>query len=281
MRLLITLLQLLCLAACGSGESVFPPSLGLASTSQSCSTDPDHGPNGWIDPTNGRRAAEVFPDSKAATLADAVKRDDIEKIKRLLDEGSDASASGEGGVTILDWALRREKADAFNVLLQSGADPTKPGLQGRSTIHDAAIADDSAYLSMLVARHADINVKTQDGETPLVLALMSGCDKQFHMLIAAGADVNLANSVGNTALHTAAMTNKFNDQLDLLKAGADPLARNNTGNTFQRYLHMTPESVLSVQAKAQIASIHQWLNDHHIPIEARLKEEVMPWQHHN
>ena len=167
MKLAVALLPLICLAACGSGESVFPHSFGLASSSHSCSTDPDHGPNGWIDPTDGKRAVDVFPDSKAATLADAVKRNDIEKLKRLLAEGSDASASGNGGVTILDWALRRDKPDAFNVLLQSGADPTKPGLQSRSAIHDAAIADDTAYLSMLLARHADINVKTQDGETPL------------------------------------------------------------------------------------------------------------------
>ena len=75
------------------------------------------------------------------------------------------------------------------------------------------------------------------------------------------------------------MTNKFDEQLDLLKAGADPLARNNTGNTFQRYLNMTPERGLSAQGKAEIATIHGWLNDHHVPIEARPKEDVMPWEH--
>lgn len=281
-RAALIVLLIAWLGACDSGASNLPHGADRPlSPPPGCSTNPDHGANGWIDPTRGKRAGEIFKDPRTAALAAAVMRNDTAEITALLTEGIDVNIRGEGGVTLLDWALRREKPESFNLLLQAGADPASPGLATRSAVHDAAIADDTSYMSMLVARHANLNVTTHDGETPLVLALVSGCDKQFHMLIAAGADVNVSDAVGNTSLHTAAMINQFGDALELLQAGANPLARNRTGITFQRYLHMTPESVLSAQGKAGIAKIHQWLNAHHIPVEARPHEEVMPQNRHN
>jgi ankyrin repeat protein len=270
------------LAACGYGNASGIPKAGRPmAPSPTCSTDPEHGRNHWIDPTDGKVGSEVFKDRKAAALADAVKRNDLSQIRTFLNEGGDPNAVGDGGITLLDWALRRERTDAFSLLLNSGADPTKKGPGSRSVIHEAAIADDTTFLSMLIAHHADINLKTDEGETPLQLSLMPRCDKPFHMLIAAGADLRLTDPAGNTPLHTAAMINDFNGQLDLLEAGADPLARNSTGLTFQRYLNMTPESVLSDQGRVGIANIHAWLNDHHVPVEPRPKEEVMPWQRHD
>lgn len=282
MRQAVILLTVIWLTGCGSSDSPAAKSMdGSITASQSCSTDPDRGPNGWIDPTESKRGAEVFNDPNAATLADAVKRNDIVQVKTLLREGSNPNATGEGGVTILDWALRRERTEAFDALLQAGADPTKKGLQTRSAVHDAAIADDTTFLKMLVARHADINVKTADGETPLDLAIMARCDKQFHLLIAAGADLHLSDTVGNTALHRAAMIDDLKSELDLLKAGADPLARNGRGDTFQRFLNMMPQGNLTNQARIEIANIHSWLIEHNVPIEERPKEEVMPWQRRN
>jgi ankyrin repeat protein len=260
-----------CLTACDNQAT--------RSSGLTCSTDPEHGPNEWNDPTAGKRPKEFFADPRIAALAQAAGDDDLARIASLIHAGANPNVQGRDGVTVLDWALRREKPRAFAALLDAGADPSLRHADGRSTIHDAAEADDVAFLSILIAHHADLNQgMSGGGDTPLILTLMSKCDKQMNMLLAAGVDVRKANDVGSTALHRAAMIRALDDVLILLRAGSDPIARDGAGSTFQGYLPQTPLDQLAEDGRRDMLAIRAWLTEHHVPVEAPAPHEVMPWE---
>lgn len=242
-----------------------------ATSALTCSDDPTHGPNHWIDDTEGKSAREVFRDPRAIELADAARKSDTARMRTLLRGGANLNSQGARGVTQLDWAIRRQSRAAFDFLLGAGANPAVLDSNGDNVVRWASRADDTTYLAILLAHHVDPNVgTTSDGSPPLVEALMAGCDRQMRMLIAAkGIDLNHANIVGDNALITAAMTNDFRNVLALLKDGADPLARNKQGVTFQRYLGTTPENVLSKDGKDELAAIRAWLTAHGVAIEKR------------
>lgn len=248
---------------------------GVLGTSDSsaltCSDDPTHGSNQWIDNTKGKGAKEVFRDQKVSELADAAKKSDTARMRTLLRSGVNPNSQGGGGVTLLDWALRRQSRSAFDLLLGAGANPAVVDSSGDNVVRWAAMAGDTTYLALLLAHHVDPNVGTnRDGSPALVDALIAGCDRQVRMLVGAkGIDLNRADIVGNNALITAALINDFRHVLDLLKAGADPLARNKRGATFQLYLGMTPEKVLSKDAKDGLTAIRAWLTAHDVAIEQR------------
>lgn len=240
-----------------------------ATSGLTCSDDPTHGPNHWIDKTEGKSAKEVFVDPKASELADAARKSDTARMRTLLRGGANPNSQGARGVTQLDWAIRRQSRPAFDFLLGAGANPAALDSNGDNVVRWASRADDTTYLAILLAHHVDPNVETaSDSSPPLVEALMAACDRQMRMLIGAkGIDLNRANIVGDNVLITAAMINDFQNVLMLLKAGADPLHRNKRGETFQRYLGMTPEKVMSKEGKDRLAEIRAWLTAHGVAIE--------------
>jgi hypothetical protein len=261
---LASIAALIGISACGAvGRS------GVTGRGLTCTDDPSEPPNAWIDPTSGKSASEVFPDSKAAALADAVRKSDSTKIRELLRDGANPNATGMRGYTLLSWALRRDSRIGFDMLLSAGANPRIFDADDDNVVREAAIANDSSYLAMLLAHHMDPNVPTRgDSEPPISAALLPRCDRQIRMLIAAkGVDLNRPNRVRDTPLIVAASYNDFRHILVLLNAGADPRARNKLGSTFQKFMNMSPVASRSKEAKASIAEIDAWLTAHGVPLE--------------
>lgn len=60
--------------------------------------------------------------------------------------------------------------------------------------------------------------------------------------------------------------------LDLLEACADPNAKNAQGLTFQRYLFMTPERVLSADARRGRDAVTEWLRTHDVATEGSAQQ---------
>jgi ankyrin repeat protein len=234
-----------------------------------CSDDPTHGPNNWIDKTEKMSAKDVFSDPKASDLADAAKKGDTARMRTLVRAGANVNSQGMRGLTQLDWAIRRQSRAAFDFLLGAGANPALMDTYGDNVVRWASRADDTTYLAILLAHHVDPNIATDSsGSPPITQALMADCDRQMRMLMRAkGIDLNHADIVGDVVLITAASTNDFKNVLLLLKAGADPLARNKRGDSFQRYLGITPKNVMSQAGKNGLAEIRAWLTAHNVPIE--------------
>lgn len=209
----------------------------------------------------------IFPDPRAAELADAVAEGDDARIRDLA-TGIDLAYRGDKQVTFLQWALLNKRLDSLKALLAAGADPLQPGMDGDTVVHTAAMANDPVYLAELLARKVDPNVANAvTGAGPLRSALMGERAEQFHALLAAGADPDRADRMGNTPLHVAGQINEPARALELLEAGADPMARNAQGVTFQRYLFMTRAALLNAETRRQREAVEAWLKAHGIAIE--------------
>jgi len=209
----------------------------------------------------------IFLDPAVARLADAAARGDRRQVAELA-SGVDLAATGDDGVTLLQWALFNKSADGLEALLEAGANPNQPGLDGDTVVHLAAMANDDAYLKILLAKGADPNAPHGDtGATPLRAAMMGERVEQFRALLAAGADPNRPDRMGNTPLHVAGQINEPARALDLLKAGADPAAKNLQGATFQRYLFMTRVDLLNAETRKAREAVQAWLTEHGIAVE--------------
>jgi uncharacterized protein len=213
-------------------------------------------------------ARQAFSDPLVAELANAAVAGAAEQVRALARTGVNLDAHGDKQVTPLQWALYSQSTRGMETLLDAGADPAEPGIGGDTVIHLAAMANNPKYLALLLARGADPNARNGITEAPtLFSALLGRGDVQFDALLAAGADPTATDRTGNTALHQSAKINDVRHALALLQAGADPRATNTQGATFQRYLFMTPERVLTVEARRGRELIRDWLRAHDVPIE--------------
>ncbi|MBX9402264.1 ankyrin repeat domain-containing protein [Lysobacter sp. BMK333-48F3] len=204
---------------------------------------------------------EIFADPAVADLAEAVAEGDAAEIRRRA-AGVDLRVRGDKNVTLLEWAVLNKSPVGLRSLLDLGADPAQPGIDGSTVVHMAAMANDPSYLEVLLEYGADPDTAhAETGMTPLSSALMGGRSVQFKRLLIAGAAVDRADRMGNTALHVAAKTNQPGAALELLQAGADPSPRNAQSVTFQRYLFMTPPSVLSASARRDRDALVAWMRD--------------------
>jgi len=167
---------------------------------------------------------------------------------------------------VLQWAILHRSKAGVESLLAAGADAAHADADGATALQYAAMANDPGYLDILLAHRVDVNEPNAiNGRTALMYALLAGRDGQFESLLRAGADLDLSDRAGDTILHVAAQTNHFREALALLKAGANPAALNDQGVTFQRYLGMTPASVLTDEARGDREAIETWLHDHNVP----------------
>lgn len=211
---------------------------------------------------------EVFADPAVAELAEAVAAGDSADIRRLA-AGVDLRTHGDKNVTLLEWAVLNQSLDGLKTLLELGADPAEPGIDGGTVVHMAAMVNDPAYLDVLLAHGAAPDTPHgENGSAPLSAALMGERSAQFHRLLQAGADVNHADRLGNTALHVAGKINQPDRALELLQAGADANARNRQNVTFQRYLFMTPPSLLNAQTRGSREALVAWLREHGVAVES-------------
>lgn len=210
---------------------------------------------------------DIFPDPRAADLAEALVDGDPARV-RALASTSDLAVHGDKRVTLLQWALLNRNLEGMQALLDAGADPAQPGMDGDTVVHFAAMFDDPRFLEALLARGADPDTVNGDtGAVPLRSTMVADRETQFRMLLSAGADPDRADDMGNTPLHVAGLVNQPQRVLALLDAGADPARRNAQDVTFQRYLFMPRPDLLEADASRAWESVLSWLFAHDIPLD--------------
>ncbi len=216
-------------------------------------------------------SADCYKDKEVARLADAVRTGDVRLIKKLVFQGVNPNAESipgtiiEGKTSLLEWAIFSQSKKGFAALLEAGADPLmkQDDPSGQTLVHFAAMIKDPDYLEMLLRHGVDPNVRNKkNGDTPLFDADIDS--KNFQLLLDAGADIHAKRDGGANLLF---VTTEVNMVKKLLEMGLDARVTDHRGDTFQAYFFMTPESVLTTEAKEEREWVRNWLRKHGIEVE--------------
>ena len=185
----------------------------------------------------GWKAEDYFIDSKVVELCHAIEKKDLAKIDKLIAEGADVNAKGQGNMTPLLWAYPENNLDVFTKILEHGADPnvqftsdfnTKMNIEpGSSVIELAAGTWFPGYFKAVMEHGGNPNLvsKGRFGNT-LLHSVIQGyaVDKKenLKLLIDAGADLNLLCGAGRPPLAQAvSWGGQYDLAIQLVEAGAD------------------------------------------------------------
>lgn len=164
----------------------------------------------------------------------AVFRNDIQELRRLIDDGYNVNASSTYRMTPLLWAAGLGRTDCVRLLLQAGADTSLPGSDSRTALIRAAGYGHAGCLQLLLtAPGINPNQCDEDGETPLGHAAYAGHTECVRKLLKApGIEVNKANMLGETPLFLAAMQGNTSCVKVLLEHPAiNPRIKDKNGKT--------------------------------------------------
>ncbi len=164
--------------------------------------------------------------------------DDIQRIRRCLEQFGPGSWTAENGFTLLHRAARySSNPTVVSALLEAGFDPNaRTDSVGWTPLHYATRYNENPTVhAILLDAGSNPNEPTNHGWTNLHLAVFVGNPTVVSTLLRGGADPNRSRNDGETALHMAVQQDELTVLSILLDAGADPSIRNNRGDTPFHY----------------------------------------------
>lgn len=211
-------------------------------------------------------AVKQAPASPAlnTALENAVKKAQIEAIKKLLIQGADANyrTSGATRDPLLWVALSHNQPRIVKLLLKAGARADvsdhrgTPILIGALSLANAKTTRETALfksiLGLLNKGHANPNAQDKayvgDSRGPLHMAVSLGSRDLVQLLLDFGANPNLGNRSQETPLHFAAERG-YTDIVQLL------LARGANIDALTKHTHMTPLLAAAENGHAEIVRL--------------------------
>ncbi|KAH7488964.1 putative ankyrin repeat protein [Phytophthora ramorum] len=149
----------------------------------------------------------------------------------LLEHGADMTAGKQDGSSMLHVAVRSGNKEMVQLLLDRGADLSATDGNGSSTLHIAVKSGNVEMVQLLLEKDADITAKEEDGSTVLHVAVSSRNSKMLKLLLDHGAALGARDENNKTALHIAACYRNSTMVKFLLGRGADVAAKDKTGRT--------------------------------------------------
>ena len=143
--------------------------------------------------------------SNAASLMQAVKADDIAKVRQLIEQDVDVDAVDAAGDVPLIMAAYLGHAEITRLLLEAGADVTAvdPGMKA-TALHAAAYAGRTEPAKLLIEYGIDVDAQgPYNGYTALHDAIWQNNVDTARAIVEAGADLTLRNHEGQTPLEMA------------------------------------------------------------------------------
>ena len=163
----------------------------------------------------------------------AVRRDDSQAARQLLERGFDANTLDPKGQSGLSTALREPSPKVATMLIEwPKTDLNALSAQGESPLMLASLKGQLDLIEKMVKKGADVN---KTGWTPLHYAASTGQVKVISLLLENHAYIDAESPNGSTPLMMASMYGTAAAVKLLLEEGADPLLRNQQGLTALQF----------------------------------------------
>jgi hypothetical protein len=106
-------------------------------------------------------------------LHDAARKDNVEIVRLLLQNGAEVNARSIDGNTPLHFAAFQGHVDILHLLVENGVDLEAQSINGWRVLHNATLYGHLPFIQELISRyHVDINARMNRGETALWWARM-------------------------------------------------------------------------------------------------------------
>jgi len=165
-----------------------------------------------------------YPD----TIHLAACKEDLDRVKTLIEGGTDVNTRDEFGCTPLHWAVAANSREVTDYLLDKWADLNAEDGRGLTPF---MIASDVPMLERLISKGADIQSKDRSGLTKLHMVCISGNKDAAEFLINNGAEINVRANNGATPLFNAAVSGHADIVELLINKGADINMPSQVGRT--------------------------------------------------
>ena len=159
-------------------------------------------------------------------LIQAVRNNDLESVRALLNQHADVKVTQGDGSTALHWAAHVDNLPIADLLIRSGANVNAANEDGATPLYLACSNRSAPMVERMLGAGADAGAKLLNGETALMNCSRTGDAKAVKALLTHGASVNAKESSHNqTALMWAAAEGHSEVIQLLIEFGADVRAR--------------------------------------------------------
>lgn len=166
----------------------------------------------------------------------AVTSQNIAIVKLLLEYGANPNTANELGTNALMRVIRSGNVKIFNLLIDYGINVNQTDLKGRTALFYAVENNSNNMLNTLLNSGISIDVTDNYGATAFLYACTLGNIPACKILMQSGCQISNADLYGNTALHIAAQKSITILARMLIENGnIDITAKNNSGKTALYY----------------------------------------------
>jgi ankyrin repeat protein len=176
--------------------------------------------------------ANVHDKSGNTLLHFAASEGDLKLTRVLLERIPEVvNSRNDDGSTAFLLALKRQNPDIARLLLDHNPDVHVHDERGYTPLHVAVRTGHLDICRILLERNAEVNSQTHYRSTPLLFASGCGTPDLVQLLLDHNANVHVCDADGDTPLHRAAITGRLEVARLLLKFDIEVNSRNNEGST--------------------------------------------------
>ena len=121
-------------------------------------------------------------------LVYAVRLNQPEMVKHLIDKGDNINAKDSEGWTPLMIAVKNNQPEIARILIDEGSEVNYKGPDGSTALINAIETKDIKTINRLIKANANVNLKSEKGESPLQKATLIGSQEIISILKEAGAN---------------------------------------------------------------------------------------------